>query len=60
MFLVVSEIDGEALLLLVNDQQEFTRIITKAVSRLKIKKFMSTQNITPETARMSMVRHNFG
>ena len=35
-----NDIDGEALLLLVEDLDEFSHIITKAVSRLKIKKFV--------------------
>ena len=41
-FFTDNEIDGEALLLLVNDHDEFCSIITKAVSRLKIKKFVAS------------------
>ena len=36
-----NEIDGETLLLLVNDHQEFAGIITKTLSRLKIKKIVN-------------------
>ena len=37
----VNEIDGDSLLLLVNDLKEFSQIVTKAVARLRIKKFVS-------------------
>lgn len=37
---LVNEIDGEALALLMDDIQEFSHIIPRAVSRLKIKKLV--------------------
>lgn len=38
--LLENEIDGESLLMLIEDIDEFTMIIPKAVSRLRIKKFV--------------------
>ena len=39
-----SNIDGETILLLVGDFQEFSTLIPKAVSRLKIKKFLRAEH----------------
>lgn len=48
-FILEHEIDGEFLLLLVDDLEEFSKIIPKAVSRLKIKKFVRESSRVEES-----------
>lgn len=54
---IVNEIDGEMLLLLIEDLEEFCKVIPKAASRLKIKKlvkeWIATSDFEPSKVRYS-------
>lgn len=49
-----NDIDGEGLILLINDMQEFKDVIPRAVSRLKIKQLVNSKQVCVDLTAMPL------